>query len=327
MDGHRKPHQTAMEFERKLDWFSRADRPQPHVFDGLISAVELQEGLGLHTLNATARQSFEVRGERRPGAVLHCFLEGSTDAELDGKPMNLGRRANEPVTLVLTSIREPLRFSRSSRPSEYVRKVSIQMSHDWLDRNGLSLPGGEGPDGVQRLNWQAGQSEIQVLEQLAVTSGFSVPVTRMQAEAMSLGLVARCFGWMSQETGIAALTPREKSQLHRVEAFARQPGPLPSLQALAAEGGLSLSGLRRLVQAVHGCAPLAHLRRLRLEQARRALEEEGLSLEAAAELAGYGSAANFATAFRRAFGMPPSQARGCRQRAGANPQGNRRDCV
>ncbi|AHD11552.1 helix-turn-helix domain-containing protein [Phaeobacter gallaeciensis] len=309
MAEHRSPLPNVMEFERKLDWFSKTDRPKAHVFDGLVTALQLQKGLGLHTLNATARQSFEVDGQRKPGAVLHCFLEGSTEAALAGKPMNLGRRQGDPVKLVLTSIGESQRFTRRSRPNEYVRKISIQMSHDWLDQNGLALP--EKPKGgsIHRIEWVANIDEIRTLEQLALTPGFSTPVARLQAEAMSLGLVARCFEDFSEQPGAADLTAREQAQMRRIEEFACQPGPLPSLQQLAAEGGLSQSGLRRLIQATHGRSPLAHVRQLRLGLAREALEESRVSVEQAAALAGYGSAANFSTAFRRAFGTAPSKVR------------------
>ncbi|WP_246767099.1 helix-turn-helix domain-containing protein, partial [Bordetella pertussis] len=51
------------------------------------------------------------------------------------------------------------------------------------------------------------------------------------------------------------------------------------------------------------------LRGARLTRARLGLERDGLSVAQAACLAGYTSAANFATAFRRAFGVTPGQLR------------------
>lgn len=301
---------NVMEFERKLDWFSDGDRPRPQHFDGLVTALQLQEGLGLHTLNATARQKFEVDGTRAPGAVLHCFLEGSTDARLDGQPMHLGRRAGDPVRLVLTSIEESQRFTRKSDVNEYVRKVSIQMSHDWLDMHELKLPGGITQRGNRRFDWLARSEDIADLERLATTPGFTAPVVRLQAEALSLGLVARCFEVCSEreEEGEGrSLTPREHRQLRRIEDLALAIGPLPSLQQLALEGGLSQSGLRRLIKTAHGRTPLEHVRHLRLVRVRAGLETGALSVERAAEQSGYSSATNFATAFRRTFGLAPSQ--------------------
>lgn len=288
---------------RRLDGFGDEDRPGGGVFDGVLTALKLRGGFGLHTLNATARRAFEVQSQRNAGVVLHCFLEGATEAHLDGKPMNLGRRPGEPVKLVMTSIREAQRFCRRSQPEEYVRKISVQMSPEWLDENGLSLPA------QQRLEWVAAMDDVQVMEQLARAPGFGSPAERLQAEALSLGLVARSFAQLTEPAAAQDLTPRERAQMNRINEYARQPGPMPSLAELAAVGGVSLSGLRRLIHAAHGQSPLAHVRGLRLAMARSALEQGQMSVESAAVLAGYGSAANFATAFRRAFGVAPSQVR------------------
>jgi AraC-like DNA-binding protein len=242
--------------------------------------------------------------------VLHCFLEGATDAQLDNKPMNLGHASGGAVKLVLTSIEESQRFWRRSDPGEYVRKVSIQMSPEWLDANGLRLPDSQPACAMQRHEWYADPTDIHMLETLAQTPGFSAPVAKLQAESMTLALVARCFETLAETSKTSLLTKREQAQLNRFEDLARQAGPLPSLAVLATETGLSQSGLRRLIQSVYGRAPLAHLRALRLEMAYFALKREQLSIEDAAALAGYTSAANFATAFRRAYNLSPSKLKG-----------------
>ena len=46
-----------------------------------------------------------------------------------------------------------------------------------------------------------------------------------------------------------------------------------------------------------------------LQVLRHALEQDGLTVGQAALVAGYNSAANFATAYRKRFGMPPKLAR------------------
>lgn len=52
-----------------------------------------------------------------------------------------------------------------------------------------------------------------------------------------------------------------------------------------------------------------HLRYMRLERARLALERGDVPIAEAAFLAGYASPANFATAFKRRFGLTPTDAR------------------
>ena len=47
-------------------------------------------------------------------------------------------------------------------------------------------------------------------------------------------------------------------------------------------------------------------RELRLQNARAAIERDGISVGEAAYIAGYSNPANFSTAFKRFFGLSPS---------------------
>ncbi|MCP4818179.1 MAG: helix-turn-helix transcriptional regulator [Shimia sp.] len=297
-----------MDVVNRLDWFRRSDRPDAEIFDGTVTAVKFREGFGLHTLNARATRAFSLQTERSPSVVLHCFLEGATNAWLANKPMNLGRHQETPVRFVLTSTSEALSFERRSDPGEYVRKISIQMSQEWLDESGLSLPPYLDCDEAvhQRLEWAASGSEITAMEQLVARSSFADPLARLSAEAMTLELVAGAFHKLNNISNLPQLTGREEQQLGRIEEFVRQPGPLPDLSTIAKACGLSHSSLRRLVQKTYGCSPLAYVREQRLLQAHMALENEGVSVSQAASLAGFAHPENFATAFRKKFGHRPS---------------------
>lgn len=82
-----------------------------------------------------------------------------------------------------------------------------------------------------------------------------------------------------------------------------------TVAAIARAAGASPSALQRLFQRVEGQSLFEHVRRLRLEQARLALRSGALSVQEAGAQAGYTSAANFATAFRRQFGCAPREVR------------------
>ncbi|RAH98427.1 hypothetical protein DLJ53_27450 [Acuticoccus sediminis] len=78
------------------------------------------------------------------------------------------------------------------------------------------------------------------------------------------------------------------------------------LEDVARAVGASVSTLQRLFHAVHGASIYGVVRERRLVEARLALEGGSLSITEAAERAGYRSPANFATAFKRQFGVSPS---------------------
>ncbi len=82
-----------------------------------------------------------------------------------------------------------------------------------------------------------------------------------------------------------------------------------SLERIEADLGLNRRSIQRSFLGSYGCTLSDYLRRERLARARRALTEEGVTVNQAAHLAGYTTAANFSTAFRRAFGVAPAQLR------------------
>ena len=83
-----------------------------------------------------------------------------------------------------------------------------------------------------------------------------------------------------------------------------------SLDALARQAGTNANTLQRHVRAVYGTTVFDFVREHRLQRARHALEQDGLTVGQAALVAGYNSAANFATAYRKRFGLPPKLSRG-----------------
>jgi AraC-like DNA-binding protein len=82
------------------------------------------------------------------------------------------------------------------------------------------------------------------------------------------------------------------------------PAPL-SVPALARRCGLSEAQFRRVFARALGCAPVAHLRRLRLAEACRLLRTTTDTVETIARRVGYGETAYFANTFTAALGLAP----------------------
>lgn len=82
-----------------------------------------------------------------------------------------------------------------------------------------------------------------------------------------------------------------------------------SMDDIARQSGVNANTLQRQFRTVYGTTIFDHLRESRLLRARQALELEGVTVGQAAMIAGYTSAANFATAYRRRFGTPPKLVR------------------
>jgi AraC family transcriptional activator of mtrCDE len=92
-------------------------------------------------------------------------------------------------------------------------------------------------------------------------------------------------------------------------AMAMRPGDDHSLQSLAHLACLSRSAFVARFTSAVGRSPMQVLRELRLRQAMHQLKASGLSIELIARNAGYSSRSSFIKAFRKSYGMDPSEAR------------------
>jgi len=81
----------------------------------------------------------------------------------------------------------------------------------------------------------------------------------------------------------------------------------PGLFELARAVGTTHTNLNRGFRAVCGTTVFGYLRKLRLDSARRLLEEEGLNVTEAALSVGYNSISSFSKAFSTYFGLNPKR--------------------
>lgn len=80
-----------------------------------------------------------------------------------------------------------------------------------------------------------------------------------------------------------------------------------TVEAFAAEVGLSKSQFTRRVKSASGYTPAAYLRELRFQRAAQLVEEGLSSVSEVARRVGYRDAEHFSKRFRERFGVPPSQ--------------------
>ena len=77
------------------------------------------------------------------------------------------------------------------------------------------------------------------------------------------------------------------------------------IEQLAAELGMSVSGLHHHFKAVTAMSPLQFLKQLRLQEARRLMLGEDLDAASAAYRVGYNDASHFNREYKSVFGVPP----------------------
>ncbi|GGF86217.1 hypothetical protein GCM10007301_52640 [Azorhizobium oxalatiphilum] len=109
----------------------------------------------------------------------------------------------------------------------------------------------------------------------------------------------------------AVVRASHRAQMARVrDLIMAEPAAPHSLQSLAREGGVSVSGLKAKFREVYGQSVFAFLHDVRMERAKEGLLREGWTVAQAAHFSGYAHASNFCTAFLRHFGTSPGRMSG-----------------
>lgn len=287
--------------------------------DGDFQLVRLRSGFVVHSSDAVDLHDMTTVVEQRPGVTIHLFLAGRVDATVGGRPLRLGREPGGPVRGVISARARPVEFQRHARKGDHIRKVNVTLSTDWLHEGAF----GSSDDShavrqfaathLGRFEWSASPGLVSLAEQMLHPPACSESLRNLYLESRALDIVAEAFSALTQNAAAErhpALRPFDRRRLRTVEEYIdAHSRDLPPLEEIARAGGVSVSTLRRLFLAAHGTGVFEYVRRRGLDRARFALEREGSSVAEAAFIAGYTSPANFATAFKRQFGLKPTEVR------------------
>lgn len=105
-----------------------------------------------------------------------------------------------------------------------------------------------------------------------------------------------------------ALSRRQHDRVHRArEILDQRIGDPPSMQDLSKQVGINATSLRAEFQQAYGISVFSYVREQRLQLARALLKTEDLPVSTVGYRVGFGNPGAFATAYRRRFGLAPSQ--------------------
>ncbi len=299
---------------------------------------ELQPGLRMHADDAIDAFDTLAQGDCAPGLHLVLLLEGGLDLSYGDRRIVLstapatppGVRARAARTggqarSVIVNVSRPERFTRRMRQGRYARRLSLCVSHEWMDRLQAGHAGAEPlalrgllADHLSLHSWQPSARAVALAEQILRPPEAAPMLQRLYQDSRVLDLLAEALdplhGGAPQPEAPAAGCAVAR-RLRDLREFLNSPAADGlSLQEIAREVGMNPNALQSHFRRSYGTTVIAFMRESRLQRARLALERDGVSIKRAAALAGYTSAANFATAFGRLFGITPTQARRAMQR-------------
>lgn len=285
------------------------------VLRGSVDTQELRPGLVLYRTLVQDLCSMRTSNLLHPGLKLCMLLSGRSELAYGSRHFELGPGAAQGEA-ALVSLAEPDRFVREWRRGRSERKVTLTLRPEWVMAAGIE------DAAVQRFcrqhlavaPWRPSARALALADQLSSPPPLAPGLQRLWLESRCLDIVVEALGSVTQPSASAWSVPGLDARNHRRLRALRDfldSGAADGLTlgAIARQVGMSAAHLQRHFPQVAGSSVIDYLRRRRLLRARDALERGEADVAAAAQLAGYTSAANFATAFRRQFGITPRQAR------------------
>lgn len=292
------------------------------VWRGRFAKTEIRRGLTMHYSDVTNLCDLSTETEAPPHLGIKLFFQGGVSASIGEQDIPMPRRQPDSdrwiPSATLFHQRDREVFRRRAAIGDRVRKLTIKVFPEWLESG--DVLGGSGADALRTFtsgslaaqSWKPSATLMGLAEQVINPQGFEPYLARLYMESRVLQIIAEAFSQLrggESEPARPSLSAVERQRLRRAEDLLAKDGVAPSVDTLAREVGVGVNTLQRLFQAAHGTTVFHYVRRIKLDEARLALEAGKLTIAQAAFVAGYSSAANFATAFKKIYGFSPKDAR------------------
>lgn len=278
---------------------------------GRYYATTLRSGLRYHATDIVDLHDLVTQARCEPGLTIGLFLEGGANVSLGGRAFRFGA---DGICAFALNCAEHDMFERRGQRGRRVRKVNINLPRHWLEAESVEEAGGLRAlcrTHLDSRTWVPTPRHLALAEKLLNPAPDTPFLESLYRETLALDFVAEAVrAWTDSEPATVRLGGRDHQRLRRACDYldAHQDTRL-HLDDVARAAGMSVSALQRLFHAAHGTSVLDFARTRRLQRAREALAAGTVTVTEAALAAGYTSPANFATAFKRLFGLSPKDVR------------------
>lgn len=274
-------------------------RDEEAVMRGEVREVALGQGMELVSSDVEVLHRYDSHSRAASPLSIVVMLEGRAEVRLADRRLTL-----TPGT-ALSICLDPRHGLEATQPAgQRIRALTLSLGETRLAELGIAPPGLEG----SRMHaWEPPSSLLKGVEH-ALAAPLADRAQGMLLEGLGLQLLAHSLPpAMMQASGPSPRLPAgEYRRLERVRAALEEaPADEHRLESLARLAAMSPASLRRKFQAAFGHSVFDYLRDYRLRLARDYLLR-GYSVQQAAHFCGYRHASNFATAFRRRYGVAPS---------------------
>jgi AraC-like DNA-binding protein len=307
------PEPAAHIYNRVFEKFRIVDSNDAPLSEHFAAAAQWLDHPGclFQRNNFLLASQVRTEGIIKAGLFITVVLKGSGQG---GPRKSANRFRYADNTIVVMALREPTPCGGDAPRGAHMRAAGLAFPRASIEQLGLGddfldLFGSEGSPGAFLVSLKAPPRILAMAaEMLAPT--VDGPAGQLLLSAHAMEILARTMSAVRQRSDIPLAGDRRLRRLQSLkDMIDADLSRAWSIAELARHAGISRRSLNIQFRQAFGVSTSDYLRTRRLETARDAIVQQGLSVNEAAYLVGYGNPANFATAFRRHFGHVPSRAR------------------
>jgi len=301
--------QTQLDLEQKINDVE-ADQP---IMEGRFQCISFHNGLSMHTVDAVERQNTHSSFELPPGLSFNFIFKGKVDFSFAGQRYILAPQGRTACCSAILNNSHDL-LSRSMSEGMHIKKVNVFVEQQWLEARCKTTSDVEMLTRIfsnkRVFSWLPNKSTLDKAKRLLELSKATSFSDKLEAEFLTVQLLSSCMETVNtclDELDQASIVPIRKQKLSlkkQIEALLEKHS---SLHEIAIALGMSERTLQRKFQATYQQTASNFLKQKRMESAKKALVIEGKSIGEAAYIAGYNHPSNFVNAFKKAFGITPSE--------------------
>ncbi|MEC5399636.1 helix-turn-helix transcriptional regulator [Uliginosibacterium sp. H1] len=282
------------------------------VLAGHLAVVSPRSGLQIKCTELRDLHDMTTEAELGECLSLVVLLNGHAEARFGDRQVRIGTR-DGGADAALISLAEPERFVRRSQRGRYERKVGVTLKPEWFADSGIACAALDRfrREHLSIAQWKPSVRAQNIASQMIRPPVYANGLESLYLESRALELVADAMGRFvdAPSRHTTALDTRSRTRLNALREWLDSgAADTLNLDQIARHAGLNAHSLQQQFRAAFGSTIFEYQRNRRLDVARLTLETQAVSIAQAAWQAGYGSTANFATAFRRRFGLTPRQA-------------------
>jgi len=294
------------------------------IVDGRVEAYVVRPGLRLFTCDMKVRCNYEFTVEREyPGVALWLVLDGRCGAKFPHFRGHEDLLQLQPGQDVLGTIQSG-RSTWMVRSDDSHRGVALQMDVDTVAQlvsdyceasSGCLHPFIIEPDGSHKCIQRALPPELAVIAHQVLNCPVGGPAKHLFMESKVLEILALYLASLASSSlqGAALLNRREREHLEEARyILGMEYTDPPSLAALSRRVGLNVFKLKRGFKDLFQITVFGYVRRLRMEKALVMLQTSEMNVGEVAVAMGCSCFGHFSVAFRKRFGISPSDVKRAR---------------